>query len=117
MYEIEGNYIARSLGVFKLLTAAQFKAVLASPYLNTRYEEQVQKIWFLNQIMVLKLALGNKRRRPSLTWLLQVYDAVMDYVLVDTEARKKHLASLFEEIQWPFIRTPKSALPSFTSEY
>ena len=33
--------IDRSLGVFKLLTAAQFKAVLASPYLNTRYEEQV----------------------------------------------------------------------------
>ena len=35
--------IDRSLGVFKLLTAAQFKAVLASPHLNTRYEEQVQR--------------------------------------------------------------------------
>ena len=82
--------IVRSLGVFKLLTAAQFKAVLASPHLNTRYEEQV---WFLNQLVV------------TLVW--QVYDAVMDYVLVDTEARKKHLASLYEEIQWPLIRTPK----------
>ena len=29
------------MGVFKLLTAEQFKAVLASPHLNTRYEEQV----------------------------------------------------------------------------
>ena len=71
MYEIEGNYIARSLGVFKLLTAAQFKAVLASPYLNTRYEEQVQKIWFLNQIMVLKLALGNslKLEKTAISYL------------------------------------------------
>ena len=85
--------IDRSLGVFKLLTAAQFKAVLASPHLNTRYEEQVQRTLLLIQLMV--------------TWLRQVYDAVMDYVLVDTEARKKHLASLYEEIQWPFIRTPK----------
>ena len=38
--------IGRSLGVFKLLTAAQFKAVLASPHLNTRYEEQVSKFGF-----------------------------------------------------------------------
>ena len=37
----------------------------------------------------------------------QVYDAVIDYVLVDTEVRKKYLASLYEEIQWPLIRTPK----------
>ena len=44
--------IARSLGVFKLLTAAQFKAVLASPHLNTRYEEQVEQIWLLTQLMV-----------------------------------------------------------------
>ena len=29
------------MSVFKLLTAEQFKAVLASPHLNTRYEEQV----------------------------------------------------------------------------
>ena len=39
----------------------------------------------------------------------------MDYVLVDTEARKKHLASLYEEIQWPFIRTPKWVFQPFPS--
>ena len=46
--------------------------------------------------------------------LVQVYDAVVDYVLVDTEKRKPHLSSLYEEIQWPFIRTHKYAsnLPS-----
>jgi len=80
------DQLSRSLGVFKLLTAAQFKAVLASPHLNTRYEEQV-------------------------------YDAVIDYVLVDTEARKKHLASLFEEIQWPFIRTPKYYLDTLNDPF
>ena len=43
--------IVRSLGVFKLLTAVQFKAVLASPHLNTRYEEQVEQIQLLTQLM------------------------------------------------------------------
>ena len=55
----------------------------------------------------------------------QVYDAVMEYMLVDTEQRKNHLVSLFEEIQWPLIRTKKysyiksilSIKPMFISDY
>ncbi|XP_023333600.1 kelch-like protein 3 [Eurytemora carolleeae] len=37
----------------------------------------------------------------------QVYDAVMTWVLIDSCTRREHLHSLFKEIQWPLIRTPK----------
>ena len=71
--------------MFKLLSAVQFKCLLHSPQLNTRYEEQV----------------------GAGATSAQVYDAVVEYVLVDTEGRRKHLPMLYEEIQWPLIRTPK----------
>lgn len=43
----------------------------------------------------------------SIQYEEQVYDAVMNWVLVDSENRRKSLPLLFEEIQWSLIRTPK----------
>ena len=110
------------MGVFKLLTAEQFKAVLASPHLNTRYEEQVfaYAFAFAFEFAFDRLSSPKHKLRGARFFIgfwkalarvynavAQVYDAVIDYVLVDTEVRKKYLASLYEEIQWPLIRTPK----------
>ena len=36
--------LPRSVGMFKLLSPAQFKSLLASPSLNVRYEEQVSPV-------------------------------------------------------------------------
>ena len=69
--------------------------LIGSPHLNTSYEEQIFFIGFWKALARVYNAVA------------QVYDAVIDYVLVDTEVRKKYLASLYEEIQWPLIRTPK----------
>ena len=130
------------MGVFKLLTAEQFKAVLASPHLNTRYEEQVFAFAFafatafvlafafeiefvIDRLSLPKYKIRGREKKKTkyeeqgfffkfgkaladvYDAVTQVYDAVIDYVLVDTEVRKKYLASLYEEIQWPLIRTPK----------
>lgn len=37
----------------------------------------------------------------------QVYDAVFDWIGIDEEVRKTDLPLLFEEIQWPLVRSPK----------
>jgi len=37
----------------------------------------------------------------------EVYDAVMKWVLVDTTNRRPSLDVVFQEIQWPLIRSPK----------